>query len=181
MTESGSVDRLSSKVAERQSYQPFIILVLDRHTVWAAGAPREIVLNALTAISRVLDAYGARGFRGTRRELFRIKRVNCMDDGHSKTEPGVQNALEMNDETAVAEEFVRVCGVCRTERARHTPPFSFTRASKFLCPTLGTKQRKRKYKERENPLKHNRTSCGVAVKKSRWGKPGGQETEGSAK
>jgi len=48
-----------------------------------------------------------------------------------------------------------------------------------LCPTLGTKQRKRK--EREYPLKHDRTSGCVADSESRRRQPGVQETEASAK
>ena|SRR5437773_1973286 len=43
-------------VTECERDQPFIILALYRHIVWAASIPREIVSIALTAISRVRHA-----------------------------------------------------------------------------------------------------------------------------
>jgi len=100
MTESRIVDRLGSKVAERESYQPFIIGVPNRHTVRAASASREIVLIAsIGGIGRVLDAYGARG------ELVRIKRkwIGWMAHSHSKSKRR-QHDVEMNGELAVIAE-----------------------------------------------------------------------------
>src|SRR6266850_524379 len=162
-------------VSEREGYQPLIILVLDRHTVRATRRPREIVLIArIGEICRVLDAYSVC------RKLFRIKRkrVHRMADSHVERK-SCQHGVELNGKTAAITELVGVCGSRGAERACYAPVASAW--NRFLCPTLGTKQRKRKHKEREIPLKHNRTSCGVAVNKSRWGKPGVQETEGSAK
>jgi hypothetical protein len=100
-----------------------------------------------------------------------------MVDGHSKIK-GRQHGTEFNDEFAIIEEFVYAFGVARAERASHGP---LTRAWSILCPTLGTKQCKRKCKEREYPLEHDRTSSCVAGSESRRGQPGIQETEGSAK
>src|SRR5882672_913028 len=70
-----------------------------------------------------------------------------------------QYSVEFNYETAIIEEFVYAFGVARAERASHGP---LTKAWSVLCPTLGTKQRKRKCKEPEYRLKHDRTSSCVA-------------------
>src|SRR5882762_1733633 len=84
---------------------------------------------------------------------------------------GRQHGVELNDETSVTKKFVGVRGVGRTERVRARRHLTFSEACS--CPRLGldTKQRKRKYKERGYPLEHNRTSCCVAVNKSRWENP----------
>src|SRR6266436_1004892 len=101
-----------------------------------------------------------------------------MADSHVERK-SCQHGVELNGKTAAITELVGVCGLRGAERARHTPVTSTWNG--FLCPRLGAKQRKRKYKERKYPLRHNRTSCCVVVNKSRWGKPGGQETEESNK
>src|SRR5713226_2353500 len=93
MSESRIVDCLASEITELKSYQPFIIRALDRHTVRAASISREIVLILVTIA--VCDGYGAR------RELVRIKRVDRMVDGRSKTKRR-QHRHESNDENAVA-------------------------------------------------------------------------------
>src|SRR3981189_2510572 len=153
MTESWSVGRRKARVLEAQSYQPFIIDVVGGHTVRAALIAREIVFIALTSIKRVFHAYGAR------REHVRIEPVDRMVDGHSKIK-GRQHGTEFNDEFAVPEKFVGACGVGGTENVGARRRRTFTGACS--CPTLGTKQRKRRYKEREYSLEHDRTSSCVA-------------------
>src|SRR2546427_10525930 len=103
MTKSRIVDRLIGKIAERESYQPFVIRALDRHTVRAAGIAGEIVLVALTR--RVCDAYGAH------RELVRIERVNRMVDGGSKRKCR-QYSYEFKNKNAISTtgKIVRACG-----------------------------------------------------------------------
>src|SRR6266571_4437932 len=149
MAESRIVDRLGSKVAERESYQPFIIGVPYRHTVRAASTSREIVLIArISGIGRVLDAYGAR------RELVRIKRkwIGWMADSHSKSKRR-QHGFEMNGELAAIGEEVGVCYVGWTERTRHTPSL-ICNAYRSLCPTLGTEQRNREGEKRDHAFRH---------------------------
>ena len=78
MSESRIVDWPASRITELKYYQPFIIDVLDRHTVRAAGIAGEIVLILVTIA--VCNGYSAR------RELVRVKRVDRMIDGRSKGE-----------------------------------------------------------------------------------------------
>src|SRR2546426_4326939 len=154
MTESRIVYCLQSIVSKREGYQPLIIRVLHRHAVRAASIACKVVLIALTAISRVGDAHGSR------RELVGIERIDRMVHGHSKSERR-ENRIETNDETAVAEEFVGVSGLGRTEGARLNAPL--TKApSTFLCPTLGTKQRNPEGEKREYTLRHGRLSFCVS-------------------
>src|SRR2546427_6081092 len=101
-----------------------------------------------------------------------------MADSHVERK-SCQHGDELNGKTAAISELVGVCGLRGAERARRTPVTSTWNG--FLCRRLGTKQRKRKHKEPEYPPKHDRTSCCVAVNESRWGQPGVQETEESAK
>jgi hypothetical protein len=118
MEESRSVDRLRSKITERETYQASIIRALDRHEVWgvAEDIAREIVFNALTMICRVWHACGA----GRERALS--KTVDRMVNGHSKSKRG-QHLDKMNEELAVARASEVVCAFVvagtGTERVRY--------------------------------------------------------------
>src|SRR6266481_6319875 len=96
--------------------------------------------------------------------------VDCLK-GLVPEREGHQHGVELDDKTTVTQKFVSACGFGRAECVHARQHLTFTEACS--CPRLGldTKQRKRKYKERGYPLEHNRTSCCVAVNKSRWENP----------
>src|SRR6267143_908163 len=111
MEESRSVDRLRSKITERQTYQASIIRALYRHEVWgvAEDIACEIVFNALTMICRVWHACGA----GRERALS--KTVDRMVNGHSKSKRRMH--------VRCCQDRDRTCSLCLVMgKGRHIVP-----------------------------------------------------------
>src|SRR5580765_1752338 len=98
MAKCWSVNGLIRVIAETQRDQAFIVHILNRHEIRAAGSPRKVVLNTVTAVA---SGTGVRHANSPRRKLVWIKRMNRGVQRYDEIERR-EHSIELHDQDSVA-------------------------------------------------------------------------------